>query len=128
MIQTDALGESQEIAHLDMGHYFGEVCETRLSLDVDHKLGAETYAPPCDGGLFCHAFVCVAKCIFTSDIKYSGGKLHLVWRRARGLQLGAPTTERGPNHQTKNANADSERSSRHDAHDQKRVKMFGILG
>lgn len=25
VIQTDALGESQEIAHLDMGHYFGEV-------------------------------------------------------------------------------------------------------
>lgn len=25
VIQTDALGESQEIAHLDTGHYFGEV-------------------------------------------------------------------------------------------------------
>lgn len=25
VIQTDALGDSQEIAHLDMGHYFGEV-------------------------------------------------------------------------------------------------------
>lgn len=28
VIQTDALGDSQEIAHLDMGHYFGEVRNT----------------------------------------------------------------------------------------------------
>lgn len=26
VIQTDALGDSQEIARLDAGHYFGEVC------------------------------------------------------------------------------------------------------
>ncbi len=29
VIQTDALGESQEIAHLDAGNYFGEVRRSR---------------------------------------------------------------------------------------------------
>lgn len=32
MTQTDALGDSQEIARLDTGHYFGEVCCLRISM------------------------------------------------------------------------------------------------
>lgn len=35
VIQTDALGESQEIAHLDTGHYFGEVRQALTPIDLE---------------------------------------------------------------------------------------------